>query len=313
MSPTEPEKIRLGFVDAFRGLLMVHMALDHASMYFNSGRWAHEWAWQHPGAPDDLFQFLTRFTGVSVAPGFCFIAGFMVALTSARAEARGTGGWPTTKRLLIRGFVLIGFDYLLISLPEHSFRFLFAILSCLGVCLIVVALLRRLPTWIVLALSLSIVLLHPLLVGTGRPAAMLLYEGGFDMARGFGVIYPVLPWLGVMLAGLATGKLFLRNKADAERGWLILAAIFFGLFFVVRSLGGTYGNAYEHQGVAGIEYWIFAKYPPDLAWLSWSAWQIFLGLGLLRIIERQGLIRWLEPLLVYGRVPFFFSSCTSAS
>ena len=72
MSLPEPDRNRLGFIDAFRGVLMVHMALDHASMYFNSGRWAHEFAWQHPGAPDNLLQFFTRFEN-SQAPQMMMI------------------------------------------------------------------------------------------------------------------------------------------------------------------------------------------------------------------------------------------------
>ena len=79
---------REAYVDVFRGLLIAHMALDHASLMFNAGRAAEELAAGAAPAFGDLLQFLTRFTGVPVAPAFFFMAGFMVAMTStARAAA----------------------------------------------------------------------------------------------------------------------------------------------------------------------------------------------------------------------------------
>ena len=65
------------------------MALDHASLMFNAGRAAEELAAEPAPVFDGLGQFLTRFAGVPVAPGFFFMAGFMVALTSAARGSRG--------------------------------------------------------------------------------------------------------------------------------------------------------------------------------------------------------------------------------
>src|SRR5687767_11279226 len=48
---------RLGFVDAFRGLLIAHMALDHASLMFNAGRGGEELATAQPELSVDIFQF----------------------------------------------------------------------------------------------------------------------------------------------------------------------------------------------------------------------------------------------------------------
>src|SRR5678816_2550033 len=80
---------RVAYVDVFRGLLIAHMALDHASLMFNAGRAAEELAAGPAPVFSGIFQFLTRFTGVPVAPGFFFMAGFMVALTSLARENRG--------------------------------------------------------------------------------------------------------------------------------------------------------------------------------------------------------------------------------
>ena len=58
------------YVDVFRGLLIAHMALDHASLMLNGGRGGEESAAAAPAFPSDIWQFLTRFTGIPVAPAF---------------------------------------------------------------------------------------------------------------------------------------------------------------------------------------------------------------------------------------------------
>src|SRR4030095_520716 len=70
--------VRQSYVDVFRGLLIAHMGLDPASLRFNAGRAAEELAAGPAPAFGDIFQFLTRFTGVPVAPGFFFMAGVLV-------------------------------------------------------------------------------------------------------------------------------------------------------------------------------------------------------------------------------------------
>ena len=74
-----PAPSRRPWVDVFRGLLISHMALDHASLMFNAGRAEEELAAAGPPAFGSLMQFLTRFSGVPVAPGFFFMAWVKVA------------------------------------------------------------------------------------------------------------------------------------------------------------------------------------------------------------------------------------------
>src|SRR5262249_10921256 len=152
---------RLDYVDLLRGLLMAHMALDHCSYFFNAGRWADEFAAHRPADPTSLAQFITRFLGVFVAPGFSFMAGFMVATTSAARQARGETAQHITRWLILRGLMLLGAEALLFSLPFGHYRF--DVLSCLGVGIIVLALLRRLPTAVLLPPTLALLALHPLL------------------------------------------------------------------------------------------------------------------------------------------------------
>jgi uncharacterized membrane protein len=110
---------RQAYVDVFRGLLIAHMALDHASLMFNAGRGGEELAGAAAPIPGDIWQFLTRFTGVPVAPAFFFMAGFMVALTSIAREGRGVAQHEVTRRLIVRGLVLIAVDALVMGCRER--------------------------------------------------------------------------------------------------------------------------------------------------------------------------------------------------
>jgi uncharacterized membrane protein len=117
-------------------------------------------------------------------------------------------------------------------------------------------------------------------------------------------MYPVIPWIGIVLLGLVVGRDAL-TRVQPVRRWLALAAASFGAFLVIRLAGG-YGNSYSYDSVASVDFWVFAKYPPDLAFLSWSFACIFLALAVLATIAPQKVPRWLRPFEIFGRVPFFF-------
>jgi uncharacterized membrane protein len=297
--------VRQAYVDVFRGLLIAHMALDHASLMFNAGRAAEELASGPAPVFGGVLQFLTRFTGVPVAPGFFFMAGFMVALTSLSRENRGVTHAEVTRRLLIRGFVLIIVDALIMGLPRALMGFYsFVVLTSIGVAIIVTALLRDVSSRILVPIALGILLLHPVLDVSWLPVPLraMLYEPVRTGA--FRSLYPVIPWIAILLLGFVVGRDAMTRERPAKF-WAALAAASFAFFFAVR-LNGGYGNAYAYSSVASVEFWEFAKYPPDLAFLSWSFGCIFLTLIVLAAITRNGAPAVLRPLTIFGRVPFFF-------
>jgi len=294
---------RLPWVDVFRGLLIAHMALDHASLFFNSGRAAEELA--ATGAPvfENIFQFLTRFLGVPVAPGFCFMAGFMVALTSGTRAQRGVSHMEVTRRLIVRGLVLIAVDALIMGLPRALMGFYsFMVLTTVGVAIILLALLRDVPTKVLLPVALGILVLHPLIDVSGLPVWLqaIVYEPVRTGA--FRSMYPVLPWFGIVLLGFVVGR-DAQTREQPVALWAGLSIACIVLFFAIRLIGG-YGNAYPYPSVASLEFWTFSKYPPDLPFLAWSFGCIFLTMALLS--GSSHLLSILRPLQVFGRVPFFF-------
>src|SRR6185295_3736591 len=296
---------RKGYVGVFRGLLIAHMALDHASLMFNAGRGGEELASVAPAAPVDFFQFLTRFSGVPVAPGFFFMAGFMVALTSIARENRGMTHAEVTRRLLIRGFVLIAVDALVMGLPRALMGFYsFMVLTCIGVAIIATALLRDVSSRILVPIALGILLLHPLLDVSWLPLPLraMLYEPVREGA--FRSLYPIIPWSAILLLGFVVGRDSMQ-RARPVKLWATFAAIAFAFFFAVRLYGG-YGNAYSYSSVASVQFWEFSKYPPDLPFLAWSFGCIFVTLIVLSAVTRNGTPALLRPFAVFGRVPFFF-------
>jgi uncharacterized membrane protein len=300
---------RQAYVDLFRGLLIAHMALDHASLMFNAGRGGEELAALAPAPPVDFFQFLTRFTGVPVAPGFFFMAGFMVALTSLSRERRGVPRGLVTRRLIIRGLVLIAVDALIMGLPRLAMGFYsFMVLTSIGVSIILLALLRHLPSKVLLPAALAVLCLHPLLDLSALPIPLRAILHDPVRSGAFRSLYPVIPWAAIVVVGFVVGRDADRRPRPA-RLWLPLAALSLLLFLAVR-LGAGYGNAYPYDRVVSLGFWSFAKYPPDLPFLTWSFAIIFLWLAALWRLTVNGVPGPLRlPVAFFtsfGRVPFFF-------
>jgi uncharacterized membrane protein len=296
---------RRSFVDVFRGLLIAHMALDHSSLLFNAGRAGEELAAAAPPLHADIFQFLTRFTGVPVAPAFFFMAGFMVALTSIARAGRGVSHHEVTRRLIVRGLVLIAADALLMGLPRAAMGFYsFVVLSSIGAGIIFLALVRDVPSRVLLPAALAVLALHPLIDVSAWPLPLraIVYEPVRTGA--FRSLYPLIPWCAIVVVGFVAGRDAMR-RAEPARLWMALAVLCLVLFFAIR-LSGGYGNAYPYTYVGSLAFWTFSKYPPDLPFLAWSFAMTFLSLAALSWITRSGTPALLRPLALFGRVPFFF-------
>jgi uncharacterized membrane protein len=153
--------------------------------------------------------------GVTPAPLFLFVAGlsFWLWLTKQR-----NAGWPEgrTVRVAVRrgvGIFIIGLFFVVtIWLPEALFAW--DILTLIGVALLILCALRRLPAWAFVALAGVIVLAAPPLRElTGYAAhweeAEYLYEFTLpDVLWGFlsHAYFGLLPWLAFPLLGYAVGK-----------------------------------------------------------------------------------------------------------
>jgi uncharacterized membrane protein len=223
---------RLAPLDALRGLIIVAMALDHANNFIARAHPPPE-LWSAPTiSPPDALAFLTRFVTHFAAPGFFFLMGAGMALLAESRRDLGWSEWAIVRHLALRGGLLIILQ-LLVENPAwrigdgpiftlEVFFSYFGVLYGLGISMIVAAFLLRLRPAVLLGLGLAAELATELVITwvqqagvAPSPLLQLLIVPG--RAAGFIVYYPLLPWLGVALCGMAFGRLLARDSALAYR------------------------------------------------------------------------------------------------
>lgn len=358
-------------IDWMRGLVMVLMAIDHASLAFNGGRLGGDsWYAHEPGSALPAAQFFTRWITHLCAPTFVFLAGTALALSFERRRLAGARDRDLDGHLFKRALVILAFELLWWS--PFSLQVLFAIAMGL-ICMIP---LRRLSTRTLLIAALSILFLYEAvfwgIMHLGGITADMIREvtnmpfpdGEFDpeamneaasQARNLGwisvfnpffhpglvvrigpiplsVLYPFVPWLGMMILGWLLGRYLVQQSAippspgvsrgstieapagaqrfsmPVERLLVIAGLLALGLFVLFRAWNG-YGNMLLLREDFSLVQWLYvSKYPPSLTFA-------LLELGLMALMlsgffryqrNLKGPIRNRNPLLVFGQTAFFF-------
>jgi len=122
------------------------------------------------------------------------------------------------------------------------------------------------------------------------------------------VFYPVLPWAGLMAVGYAFGSLFHKDFPAARRKLVLLATgIGATLLFIVLRQFNLYGEPVDRRQLdSAVFTWISffntTKYPPSLHFLLMTMGPALIFLALVEHIRPRST----NPLVVFGRVPFFF-------
>ena len=125
-SPT-PSPARLEALDTLRGLIMVLMALDHASLFVAEQHWSEFWGLPLPDYGDAL-SLLTRVVSHLCAPGFFALMGAGMALFVASRRDRGWSEGRIARHFATRGALLVVVDLLLV-LPAFALGSLDALQS----------------------------------------------------------------------------------------------------------------------------------------------------------------------------------------
>lgn len=303
---TRADRQRLDSIDLLRGTVMVLMALDHVRDYFSEARFD----------PLDLTQtnavlFATRWITHFCAPAFILLAGTSAYLISKKRTR------PELSRfLLTRGLWLV-FLELTVVIFAWSFDLSYKggldlqVIWAIGWSMIAMAALVCLPVSAVGAIGIVMIFGHnaldgikPEAFGAWAPLWNVLHVYG-PIPHGF-VIYPLVPWIGVMAAGYALGTVY--GLPDARRRRILsrlgLAAI--ACFLALRALN-LYGDpqpwsAQRSSLFSVLSFMNLAKYPPSLLYLLAT-----LGPALLALA-------WFEHargaaarcFVTIGRVPLFF-------
>lgn len=323
---------RIASLDLLRGLVMVLMALDHVRDFMTHLRFppeemAHTYGWL----------FLTRFLTHFSAPCFFFLAGTGVYLYAQRQGVPAAANflWKRGLALVLLEATLVFWGWtFLFPLPSPGLLVIWA----LGVSMIILSGLIRLPVPWVGALGVAVIGLHHLAdgitaerFGAWAPLWGILHQQGFypignisagNLRFGIFVLYPLVPWFAVMAAGYAFGTIY-QWEAARRRRWLVRAGLGMLLLFAVLRATNIYGNppAGGFGSAVGpftvqptleksvILFFNVNKYPVSLDFLLTTLGPAFLFLAITDGWQRGsgGMSARLGGILqVFGKVPMFY-------
>src|SRR5262249_31366229 len=280
------ERARVLPVDWLRGLVMVLMTVDHASSAFNAGRLVTDApALYHPGTALPAAQFFTRWITHLCAPTFVFLAGYVLFLSVHRRQQGGESEASITRFIVTRGLFIAALDPVWM-VWAHGPHLVLQVLVAIGMSFVALAFLRRFPPMLLGALGLAMIALDEGLArslssaeGVGRIVLTLTLVPG--EIGPFRVLYPLVPWLAIMLLGWAAGEIACREPKRVAARLVVAGAAALCVFGVVRGLNG-YGNGGLLRGDASLIQWLHtAKYPPGLAYTASElglAWLLLAGL-----------------------------------
>lgn len=333
--PVKPVRGRIDSIDLLRGIVMVVMLLDHTRDFVHRDL-------LQGFDPTDLAHtnpkvFFTRWITHFCAPVFVFLAG-----TGANLQfARGKSKRELSRFLITRGLWLVVLEFTLVRCAvflNFDYRFLgvMQVIWVIGVSMIVLAALIHLPLRVVGGFGVLMIFLHNLLdgfrvqgwqgptspvPGVGAKLYIILHQpfeafpvAGFPSPVVF-VIYPLIPWIGVMAAGYAFGALYQMDAARRRRLLVMVGGVATLLFVVLRAIN-LYGDPrpWGRQSSAAftvISFFNTTKYPPSLLFLLMTLGPAVLALAWFergpRTSRPHFFVRRLrEALVTFGRVPLFF-------
>jgi len=308
---------RIAAIDWMRGVAMILMMIDHASMAFDGHHFSADSASLFdPEVTPGALVFLTRWITHLCAPTFVFLAGTALALSIQRKLKNGTNPWEIDRSILIRGLFIAVLDPTLISL--FSGRLTFQVLYAIGVSMMCMAFLRRLPSKFLLTLAFGWLIFGELLVKQlwdptlGNPAIPTALSMAFYYEPLFRISYPVLPWLSLMCIGWVFGR-YLSSLKDPDMKRIqpvplltLTGCISLAVFGGVRWFNG-YGNMFLIPEPSDwIHFLLVSKYPPSLSYMAVEIGLFCLILAGLIQLEKKIGVRKNGVMLVFGQTSMFF-------
>ncbi|MDR4517761.1 MAG: heparan-alpha-glucosaminide N-acetyltransferase domain-containing protein [Nitrosomonas sp.] len=304
---------RISAIDWMRGIVMILMALDHASGFFNSGRiFADSVLLYESGSVFASDQFLTRWVTHICAPTFIFLTGASIAISNAQRLQQGMSQPTIDCELWIRGVFIVLLDICVFSLVPG--KPVLQVLYAIGVGMMLMVWLRRLGMWIVLIMAMVILTGSELLL-------TVLWQPGGDVpvwlaltfapvfTETYTVLYPAIPWLAMMMLGWVFGGWLISkplNTLPVKRLLLISGLVALVAFVLIRGLNG-YGNMFLLLEGNSIVQWLHvSKYPPSLSYTLLELGLMAIMLAALIQLESVAGVRRNGPVLVFGQTALFF-------
>ena len=321
---------RILSIDLLRGIIMVIMAIDHCRDFLHFDAWVHNpLDFQFTTPP----LFLTRWITNYCAPNFIFLTGLSAYLYGLKRPDKLTGFLITRGLFLvlleITLFRYLWFDDLPLTFTHGGININFAamVIWAIGLSMVFLAVWHKLPYIIVLITGLLIVFLHNF-ADSYHPGNSTVWGGiwGLIHVQGpvtFGlmhiyVLYPILPYLGLILLGYCLGKLYTPDfTAKSRKRILVLLGTGCIVLFIALRAFNIYGDDphttpwthYTNLWSSTADY-VFSilsfinttKYPCSLLFILMTVGPALIFLAIAENAE-NAITRFFS---VFGRVPMFY-------
>lgn len=313
--PKAPTRIqRITSIDFLRGVVMIIMALDHVRMYFAHGTWYSEPTNLSTTTP---LLFFTRWITHFCAPVFVFLTGTSAFLYGSNKTNTKQVAWYLFTRgiwLVIAELTIVNFAWTLDV--TFSFRIL-QVIWAIGLSMLGLSALVFLPIKLILVLGVIIIFGHNLLDPIelhGASALELIWYVLHQPNTLFlgntlvSLVYPVLPWLGLMALGYGFGMFYVKdfNEGNRRRCLLGIGLSTVLLFLFLRGFN-FYGEPRPWNTQRSFIFTVMSflnttKYPPSLHFLLMTMGPALIFLALIEKVQNKITTR----IVVFGKVPFFF-------
>ena len=292
---------------------MIIMALDHTRdlIHVNS----------IIQSPTDLatttpILFFTRWITHLCAPTFVFLSGTSAYLSFKKKNNPG----ESRRFLLSRGIWLVILEFTIVNFGiwfDIQFRLLFfQVIAAIGFGFIILSFLLKKSIKAIAITGLIIIFCCNLLDFIPQSNTSILrtiisplfFLTGYNVTPHFTFFigYPIIPWLGIMLLGFASGKLFGVSPEKRKSIFLKTGIITLALFTLLRFIN-FYGDpskwAIQKNSVFTFLSFInVTKYPPSLLFSLITLGIMFLILSFAERIKNI----FTNVVIVYGKVPLFY-------
>ena len=294
---------RIYSIDFARGFVMIIMALDHVRdlMHINSVT----------QSPTDLetstpLLFFTRWITYLCAPIFVYLAGASAYLSFKNKNVIS----ESRKFLFSRGLWLVILEFTIVNFGlffDWGFHTLiFEVIATIGFGFIILSLMLKFSFKIIAAIGLMIIFCHDLMGKSILSPFFVVSAFRLFSNHILTIAYPPVPWLGIMLMGFASGKLFELPAVSRRKIFLKIGACTLLLFVILRAIN-IYGDPALWSGQKTLIYTFLSfmnvsKYPPSLLFCLVTLGIMFL---ILSVAERMK-NRITDMASVYGKVPMFY-------
>jgi uncharacterized membrane protein len=295
---------RIPSIDILRGAVILLMILDHVRDFVS------------PTSFDctDLLRttplwFITRWITHFCAPVFFLLTGVSAAISRKTPK-------DLSLFLFTRGLFLILLEIAIVN-PGFGFPYLtpfffLQVIWALGCSMIFLAVLVYLPRPMIAVVALALIFGHNLWDGV-KPAAPSLFSNlwiilhiPYRTVSKFFILYPLIPWIGVMALGYIMGNLFTVEPEKRKRYFLVIGGAAIIAFAVLRFFNAYGDHALWLVQRRGAVYSLFSfvnttKYPPSLLFLLMTLGPVLLLYPYLEKIK-GAMARILKT---FGSVPLF--------